>query len=76
MRIGARTSLLAAVFWILLGVMSMTTSIGRIHDLKAIGQPVHPLRYASLGFWVIVLAFWIVLGWKSWKRLRAERKVV
>ena len=75
MRISPRMSLLAACFWILLGVVSMDADYNKIVSIQAAGQAVSPARYLILGFWLLVIGFWIVLGWKSYKRLKAERKV-
>jgi hypothetical protein len=75
MRISPRMSLVAACFWILLGVVSMDAGYNKILSLHTAGQPVSFGRYLILGFWILVIGFWIVLGCKSFKRLQAERKV-
>jgi hypothetical protein len=71
--LSSKRALRLSAGWILVCVISLGVSWGRVVDLGATGRYVSPWRYAGTAFWVFVLMFWIWDGWKSWQRYQADK---
>jgi hypothetical protein len=71
-----RTALQLSGFWVLLSFVWLGLGIERNSHLRASGRPVGVWRESVVGFWVVILLFWLWNGWNSLRKYRAERKVV
>jgi hypothetical protein len=69
----SKRELTSSAIWILVSVIFLDVSRGKVVDLQAAGQYVSPWRYAEAAFWVSILMFWIWNGWKSWLRYQADK---
>ena len=69
-----KMAMVTAGIWCFISIMFLDTTWNRIVDMRAAGQYVSGWRYASVGFWVLILLFWIVNGWLSFRRVRAKKE--
>ena len=68
-----KTAMVAAGIWCFISIMFLDTTWNRVVDMRAAGKYVSGWRYASVGFWALILLFWIVNGWLSFRRDRAKK---
>jgi hypothetical protein len=71
-----RTALKLSVLWALISLGWISLSAERVSHFRASGRPVSVLREAGVWFWVVMLSFWLWNGWRSFRKYRAERKVI
>jgi hypothetical protein len=54
----------------------LSISVERVSHFRSSDRPVSSWREAAVGFWVVMLLFWMWNWWKNFRKYRAERKVV
>jgi hypothetical protein len=64
--------LIASAVWVLCSVIFLDTAWSKVIDLRTAGQSVSFPRHAQVGFWIIMLGFWVWSVWTNWKRYRAN----
>lgn len=71
-----RSALQVSGLWVLVSLAWIALSVDRISHFRSSGRPVSVWREAAVGFWVVMLLFWIWNWWTNFRKYRAERKVV
>jgi hypothetical protein len=70
------TVLQVSGFWVLLSLLQIWSSNERVLHLRSSGRSVSVWREAEVWFWGVILLFWLWNGWKSYRKYRAEQKLL
>jgi hypothetical protein len=67
-RTTAKSAMVRALIWVAASLLFADVAWGKVRDLRAAGMAVSPWRYVQVGFWVVVLGFWVWQAWANWQR--------
>ena len=70
------TALKLSGIWVLLSLLSIGLRVEQVSHFRSSGRPVSVWDKAMVWLWVVMLLFSVWNGWKSFRKYRAERKIV